>query len=183
MCIESTVLHNSCTIRLYIGNLSSYRSCTEKQRGVQIMCIEYRYGCTGIILKESYIRCDPADCSRRAKLNTNHRQKSSCNAPKSPKEIPTLEQFITYPFLTFHFGIKRSLQTLPTETETDVQIVIIKTSISFVEITVLMNLLYDQQEKSAMKCSQIKGGVNHCLGEYFPWWGIHCILYNIINVK
>ena len=30
MCIESTVLHNSCTIRLYIGNLSSYRSCTEK---------------------------------------------------------------------------------------------------------------------------------------------------------
>ena len=29
------------------------------------MYIEYRYRCTGIILKENYIRCDPADCSLR----------------------------------------------------------------------------------------------------------------------
>ena len=33
------------------------------------MYIEYRYGCTGIILKENYIRCDPANCSLRQSVN------------------------------------------------------------------------------------------------------------------
>ena len=67
------------------------------------MCIEYRYGCTGIILKESYIRCDPADCSRLAKRNTYDGHKSSCDAPKVVKTSDTLYLILT----TMHKNLKR----------------------------------------------------------------------------
>ena len=65
------------------------------------MCIEYRYGCTGIILKESYIRCDPPDCSRPPNRNTTDKEVGD----KSEKDVTFVTKSCPQASQTFKIGL------------------------------------------------------------------------------